>query len=502
MGLLTAKPSQQKIESNDPWLLGIEEQPDWSAEFGSTQPLKLEIGFGKGEFLLQMAAREPNINFVGIDFYHPGMERLLSRIREHKLDNVRLVHGDVRDKLPHLFADEELEAVYINFPDPWPRERHRKRRLIQPGFVSLLAQKLKEGGRLYVSTDSHPYALEMREYGNAHPKLSNCVEKEGIRLRRPALPKTQFEKSFLYAGDPVYYLEFVRGGTADINDPDVELNPNDFESPDAFLTQKFKTAEADAHDSCDLKRVADQLVEAGDREWARRIYTKAEQSAEDCLDLNWLASSLSEQLNDREWAARVYQKAEEAADSSLDLNWLAYSVHENLDDPEWARKLYARAEARPQSVRELCDLADSIGSQLRDVDWAINVFKKAEQAAQDHSEFYELADNIVTKLGDAQWARDLYQKAEAQAEDCADLLSVVESVFEKLGDGDWAIQIFSKAEKAAEDSDDFCSLAESLVKYTGDIQGTLAFYAQAETLAQSPEDKNRIAARRQRDLNE
>ena len=110
MGLLTAKPSSAKIEEEDPWFLDIDERPDWQTQFGNRQPLKLEIGFGTGDFLIEMAAREPHSNFIGMDFYHKGIRKLMARIRSLQLNNIRVVHGDVRTKIPLLFNDGGMFA--------------------------------------------------------------------------------------------------------------------------------------------------------------------------------------------------------------------------------------------------------------------------------------------------------------------------------------------------------------------------------------------------------
>ncbi len=128
MGLLTAKPSSAKIKEGDPWFLDVDERPDWQTQFGNRQPIKLEIGFGMGDFLVEIAAREPHYNFIGIDFYHKGIRKLMNRIRNLGLNNIRVVHGDVRNKIPLLFQDGTLDTIYINFPDPWPKKRHKKRR--------------------------------------------------------------------------------------------------------------------------------------------------------------------------------------------------------------------------------------------------------------------------------------------------------------------------------------------------------------------------------------
>ena len=111
MGLLTARPSSTAFTVEDPNFLDIKENPDWQSQFGNNNPLKLEIGFGMGDFLIAMAVREPDSNFVGIDFSQDGIQKLLARIGSRQLKNIRVVFGDVREKFPRLFHPEELNSV-------------------------------------------------------------------------------------------------------------------------------------------------------------------------------------------------------------------------------------------------------------------------------------------------------------------------------------------------------------------------------------------------------
>ncbi|MBC8285477.1 MAG: tRNA (guanosine(46)-N7)-methyltransferase TrmB, partial [Nitrospinae bacterium] len=164
MGLLTARPSSTPFEVDDPFFLDIKENPDWQQQFGNSHPLKLEIGFGMGDFLIAMAKREPTRNFIGIDFSQAGIQNLLDRIQTLQLKNIRVVLGDIRKKLPVLFKDEELDTIYINLPDPWPKKRHSKRRLVKPDLVQQIARKLAPLGGVHLATDSHTYALEMMGY--------------------------------------------------------------------------------------------------------------------------------------------------------------------------------------------------------------------------------------------------------------------------------------------------------------------------------------------------
>ena len=134
----------------------------------------------------------------------------MSRINGLQLKNIRVVYGDVREKIPLLFNDRELDAVYINFPDPWPGRRHFRRRLVKPELATVMARKLAPEGRIYLATDSESYALEMLEYFNAEPALHNIDRVSGVSASRGHLPKTKYEKSFIYAGDKIHYLEYSR----------------------------------------------------------------------------------------------------------------------------------------------------------------------------------------------------------------------------------------------------------------------------------------------------
>src|SRR5690606_34689347 len=126
---------------------------DFAAVFGRRAPLVLEIGFGNGEQLCAAAAAEPERDFVGIEVHRPGVGHLLNALAAAALDNVRLYHHDAIEVLRDDIAPAALAETRIGFPDPWPKKRHHKRRLIQPGFVALLASRTAPGGRLHLATD-------------------------------------------------------------------------------------------------------------------------------------------------------------------------------------------------------------------------------------------------------------------------------------------------------------------------------------------------------------
>jgi len=201
-----------EIVEEDPYFLDVDKRPDWQCLFGNTNPIKLEIGFGMGNFLVEMAAKEPASNFIGIDFYHKGIRKLMTRIKKLQLENIRVVYGDIRSKIPILFKDMELNTIYINFPDPWPKKKHIKRRLIKPEFIKQLAQKLDSEGIAYLATDSESYAHEMLEYFNAETLFQNLNSQKGFLKERINLPKTKYEKNFINAGEKIFYLEYMRLG--------------------------------------------------------------------------------------------------------------------------------------------------------------------------------------------------------------------------------------------------------------------------------------------------
>jgi tRNA (guanine-N7-)-methyltransferase len=202
--------SFDEIAESNPNFLDIDYEPDWKAVFGNTNPLNLEIGFGVGNFLIEMAIREPDENFIGMDFYHKGIRKVITRIDRYQVPNIRIVYGDAKEKLPILFNEAELSRIYINFPDPWPKKRHHKRRLIKPAFIKNLAAKLKPGGEIHIATDYEPYAIEILEFFEAEPLLTNKSGYRTFLTQKEGIPQTKYEKKFINSGEKIFYLEFVK----------------------------------------------------------------------------------------------------------------------------------------------------------------------------------------------------------------------------------------------------------------------------------------------------
>jgi tRNA (guanine-N7-)-methyltransferase len=183
---------------------------DQLALFGRRAPLVLEIGFGMGEATAAVAAATPEHDFLAVEVHTPGIANLLTVLAERGLSNVRVAHGDALDLVGHMVAPGSLHAVHVFFPDPWPKARHHKRRIIRPEHVALIRSRLVPGGTLHCATDWAEYAEAMRATLAADPKLVNAHDgyAPGPALR----PRTRFEQRALDAGRHVFDLVFRREG--------------------------------------------------------------------------------------------------------------------------------------------------------------------------------------------------------------------------------------------------------------------------------------------------
>jgi tRNA (guanine-N7-)-methyltransferase len=181
---------------------------DGDVWFGRSAPLVLEIGCGTGVSTLAMAAVEPDLDVIAVEVYKRGLAQLLNGIDREGLPNVRLIRGDGVDVLEHLLGPESLTGVRVFFPDPWPKARHHKRRLLQPATVALIADRLRPGGILHAATDHPGYAEQIGEVGDGEPTLrrlpADAITGDGadlpISVRRPV---TKYEDKAQQAGSAV-----------------------------------------------------------------------------------------------------------------------------------------------------------------------------------------------------------------------------------------------------------------------------------------------------------
>jgi tRNA (guanine-N7-)-methyltransferase len=189
---------------------------DFPGLFGRVAPVVLEIGFGMGHTTAQIAAARPAIDFLGIEVYTPGVGSLLKTLAQQDLSNVRVIQRDAVEVLERI-APASLAGVHIYFPDPWPKARHHKRRLIQPAFVSQLITRLQPGGYVHCATDWQPYADQMLEVLSAQPELINTAA--GFAPRPDWRPLTKFEHRGLKLGHGVWDLIFERAPNTKEHNP-------------------------------------------------------------------------------------------------------------------------------------------------------------------------------------------------------------------------------------------------------------------------------------------
>jgi tRNA (guanine-N7-)-methyltransferase len=178
---------------------------DTEAWFGRSAPVVLEIGCGAGTSTLAMAQAEPHLDVVAVEVYRRGLAQLLTGIDREGVTNIRLVRGDGVDVLEHMFGPDSLTGVRVFFPDPWPKARHHKRRLLQRATVALIADRLRPGGVLHAATDHAGYAEQIAEVGDAEPRLRRVTATDTLPISVQR-PDTKYETKARHAGSAVAEL--------------------------------------------------------------------------------------------------------------------------------------------------------------------------------------------------------------------------------------------------------------------------------------------------------
>jgi tRNA (guanine-N7-)-methyltransferase len=169
--------------------IAVEEKKVNLAEiFPTSEKIIMEIGFGMGEATAIIAKNHPNNAYIAVDVHPPGIGKLLGRIVENGLTNLRVIEDDVHIVLPHMFEDESLDAIHLYFPDPWPKKKHNKRRIVNEGFLALIHPKLKKGGYIHIATDWVPYAVSIEEVFAASTLFTG-----GVIEKPESRPVTRFE---------------------------------------------------------------------------------------------------------------------------------------------------------------------------------------------------------------------------------------------------------------------------------------------------------------------
>jgi tRNA (guanine-N7-)-methyltransferase len=181
---------------------------DFDRVFGRAAPRILEIGFGMGETTARIAAQHPENDYLGIEVHGPGVGGLLKRVAELALSNIRVIQHDAAEVVETMIPPASLDGVHVFFPDPWPKKRHHKRRLLQAPFVALLALRMKAGAYAHAATDWEEYAQQILEVFSAEPLLENTCG--GFAPRPDWRPQTKFELRGLQLGHRVWDVLFRR----------------------------------------------------------------------------------------------------------------------------------------------------------------------------------------------------------------------------------------------------------------------------------------------------
>ncbi len=182
----------------------------WHECFGNDNPVIVEIGFGMGEALIETARRMPNHNFFGIEVHKPGLGKTLGRIEREQLSNIRVIREDAVIVFRQMIAPESVAGIHVFFPDPWPKKRHHKRRLIKPGFPELVTPTLVPGGYLYIATDWDEYAEQIAQVLDAYPLLLGEPNGPAAQTDDRRRPQTEFERKGLAKDHAIHELFYRR----------------------------------------------------------------------------------------------------------------------------------------------------------------------------------------------------------------------------------------------------------------------------------------------------
>jgi tRNA (guanine-N7-)-methyltransferase len=203
----------QKLALEEHWAkycLSLQAVFDAGQAFGRQAPLVVEIGFGNGDSLAEMAAANPDTNYLGIEVHRPGVGHLLMLLEQRGISNVRIYHHDAIEILEQKIPDHSVAGLHLFFPDPWHKRRHHKRRIVRPGFLDLLNKKLVPGGYFHAATDWQDYAKDMLQTLSVHGGFKNASATGDYCPRPDYRPLTKFENRGLRLGHGVWDLIFNR----------------------------------------------------------------------------------------------------------------------------------------------------------------------------------------------------------------------------------------------------------------------------------------------------
>ena len=215
-GRLTAGQQKALEEHWHSYCLDPNSNHDFEQVFGRKAALIVEIGFGNGASLAEMAAANPELDYIGIEVHKPGIGHLILQLRHRKLTNVRIFYDDAIEILEQHIVDNSLAGIHLFFPDPWPKKRHHKRRIVRPEYVALFAKKLQCGGYFHAATDWENYAVETLSVLVGCDALTNVCTQSDYCERPDYRPLTKFEKRGIRLGHGVWDLIFKKIGISDL----------------------------------------------------------------------------------------------------------------------------------------------------------------------------------------------------------------------------------------------------------------------------------------------
>ncbi|BBA69064.1 tRNA (guanosine(46)-N7)-methyltransferase TrmB [Geobacter sulfurreducens] len=181
---------------------------DWATVFGNNNPVALEIGCGIGDFIAKTAIDNPGTNFIAIDYYNKGCLKTCSRLERHGITNVRVVRAEARLFIAERIPKGSLAAVYINCPDPWPKKRHRKRRLVNPQFVRFIREYLTPGGEFHFATDFDDYGEDVAAFMPQIPGYANMLAPDLFRHELEGYHLSKYMQKFMAEGKRIYFIHY------------------------------------------------------------------------------------------------------------------------------------------------------------------------------------------------------------------------------------------------------------------------------------------------------
>ncbi|MDY0301247.1 MAG: tRNA (guanosine(46)-N7)-methyltransferase TrmB [Trichlorobacter sp.] len=206
---------QQIITINSPLFLpcaDLTSPPAWQQIFGNPNPLVLEIGCGTGDFAAEMASRNPGWNYLALDFYNQGCLKTCKRAEKRELANIRIIRDEARSFIRRCLNYSSLRAVFINCPDPWPKRRQRKRRLVNDEFINLLKPYLQPGADFFFATDFDDYGMDVANMMVQKTGFVNMLQPDLWRYSLPDYPLSKYMLRFMGEGKNIYFIHYQTTG--------------------------------------------------------------------------------------------------------------------------------------------------------------------------------------------------------------------------------------------------------------------------------------------------